>query len=270
MRLGLSSYTYGWAVGTPDSRPVQPLDELGLLDRCQEHGLRLLQVGDNLPLHALDSARLVRFLDRSRAEGVELEVGARGLTVERVTTYAALARRAGARLVRFVIDDAGYEPTPAEVVAILRETAPLLSGLVLGLENHDRFPARILRDIVEAAGSENVGICLDTANSLGAGEGLETVMRELGPYTVNLHLKDFHIRRVPYLMGFTVEGRPAGSGALDIPALLAELQASGRCATAVLELWTPPEADPQATIAKEAAWARQSLEILKPLFTRFP
>ena len=73
MRLGLSSYSYGWAVGTPGSRPVHALDELGLLDRCQEHGLRLLQVGDNLPLHTLDSARLARFLDRACAEGVELE-----------------------------------------------------------------------------------------------------------------------------------------------------------------------------------------------------
>ena len=270
MRLGLSSYTYGWAVGTPDGRPTRSLDELGLLDRCQEHGLKLLQVGDNLPLHTLDSARLARFLDRARAEGVELEIGARQLTVERVTAYAALARRAGARLVRFVIDDAGYEPTPGDVVAILRKTMPLFDGLVLGLENHDRFPARTLRDILEVVDDGRLGICLDTANSLGAGEGLETVMRELGPKTVNLHLKDFHIRRVPCLMGFMVDGRPAGSGALDIPALLGELQPFGRCTTAVLELWTPPEPDPEATVAKEAAWARQSLEFLKPLFARFP
>lgn len=270
MRLGLSSYTYGWAVGTRRHPPARPLDELGLLDLCREHGLKLLQVGDNLPLHNFDSGRLARFLDRAKADGVKLEVGARRLTVDRVAMYVALARQAGARLLRFVIDDTGYEPTPAEVIAVLRETAPLLDGLTLGLENHDRFPARILREIVEAIGDEHLGICLDTANSMGAGEGLETVLRELGPHTVNLHLKDFRIRRVHHLMGFTVEGRPTGSGALDIPALLAELRPFGRCTTAVLELWTPPEPDPEATIAKEAAWARQSLEFLKPLFARFP
>jgi hypothetical protein len=35
----------------------------------------------------------------------------------------------------------------------------------------------------------------------------------------------------------------------------------------VLELWTPPESDIQRTIAKEEAWAAQSLAYLKPLFT---
>ena len=270
MRLGLSSYTYGWAVGTPGRRPAQPLDELGLLDRCQEHGLKLLQVGDNLPLHALGPARQNRFLDRARDEGVELEVGARRLTVDQVATQVVLARQAGARLIRFVIDDAGYEPTPSDVVVVLRKTLPLLEGLVLGLENHDRFPARVLRGILESVGSERLGICLDTANSLGAGEGLDTVVRELGPFAVNLHLKDFQVRRVPHLMGFTVEGRPAGSGSLDIPALLSALRPFGRCATAVLELWTPPGPDPEATRVQEAAWARQSLEFLKPLFARFP
>ena len=270
MRLGLSSYTYGWAVGSPAHRPARPLDELGLLDRCQEHGLKLLQIGDNLPLHTFDAGRLARFFDRARAEGVGLELGARQLTVERVTAYATLARQAGARLIRFVIDDAGYEPTPEAVIAVLRTTAPWLEGLVLGIENHDRYPARTLRAVIEAVGGAPVGICLDTANSLGAGEGLETVVRELGRHTVNLHIKDVNIRRVPHLMGFTVEGRPAGSGALDIPAVLAELRPFGRCATAILEQWTPPETELEATLVKEADWARQSVIFLKTLFAQFP
>jgi sugar phosphate isomerase/epimerase len=110
-------------------------------------------------------------------------------------------------------------------------------------------------------------VCLDTANSLGAGEGLDTVLREVGPLAVNLHIKDFQIARVPHLMGFTVEGRPAGGGMLDVPAMLADLAPFKCCDTAVLELWTPPETDIGRTIAKEAAWAAQSLAYLKPLFT---
>lgn len=270
MRLGLSSYTYGWAVGVPGHRPAQPLTELGLLDRCRDHGLKLLQVGDNLPLHSFDSARLGRFVDRARDEGVELEIGARRLTVEHVASYASFARKAGSRLLRFVIDDTGYEPTPAEVVSILRSAVPLLEGLVLGLENHDRFPAHVLREILETVESERLGICLDTANSLGAGEGLETLVRDLGKFAVNLHLKDFQVRRLPYLMGFLVEGRPAGSGALNIPALLSQVRSLDRCETAVLELWTPPESTLEATIVKEATWARQSVDFLKPLFALLP
>lgn len=266
MRLGLSSYTFGWAVGVRGNEPVQPLDEYGLLDRCNEHGVKLLQIGDNLPLHTFDAARLERLTQRAKADGVELEIGVRRLTTERVGEYAAIARRVGARLIRFVVDGAGYHPKPDAVTAVLRTVLPLLEGLILGIENHDRIPAAQLRSIIEAVGSERVGVCLDTANSLGAGEGLETVLEQLAPFTVNLHIKDFHIARVPHLMGFTVEGRPAGQGFLDVPAVLKRLKSCGRCETAILELWTPPEQLIEETVAKEAAWAGQSLAFLKPFF----
>ena len=98
MKLGLSSYTFGWAVGVRGHEPARPLDEHGLLDRCRERGVKLLQIGDNLPLHLFDEARLERLAMRAAQEGVQLEVGARRLTLERVDQYAAIARRLGAKL----------------------------------------------------------------------------------------------------------------------------------------------------------------------------
>jgi len=266
MHLGLSSFTFGWAVGVPGHLPAQPLEEHGLLDRCRDLEVTLLQVGDNLPLHEFGEARLARFAARAAGERVQLEVGARGLTVERVTLYAAIARRLSARLLRFVIDDLDYHPTPETVTRVLRECRPLLEGLTLGLENHDRFRAATLRQIIEEAGPGRMGVCLDTANSLGAGEGIDTVAAVLAPFTVNLHIKDFWIERVPHKMGFTVSGRPAGGGMLDLPALLAALKPHARCRTAVLELWTPPEPGLEATIAREAAWAAESIAWLRKLF----
>ena len=266
MKLGISSYTYSWAVGMPGHPPARPLDENGLLDKAREHGVTLLQIGDNLPLQTFDAARLDRLARRAAHEGILLEVGARRLTLERAAEYIAIARRIGAKLIRFVIDDGDYHPEPAVVTGILRGVAPLLRGLTLGIENHDRFPSAALRTMIEAVGSEHVGICLDTANSLGAGEGIETVTTALAPITVNLHIKDFWIERVPHLMGFTVTGRPAGSGMLNLPRLLDQLAPHGRCKSAVLETWPPPEATLEATMAKEASWASQSIEYLKPLF----
>ncbi len=266
MKLGLSSYTFGWAVGVRGHIPASPLDEHGLLDKCSEHDVKLLQIGDNLPLHELADARLTRLAECAVSQGAQLEVGARGLTTQRIAEYVAIARRLGARLIRLVIDDAGYHPDPKTVTKLLREAVPLLDGLTLGIENHDRFPAATLREMIEAAGSDRIGVCLDTANSLGAGEGLDAVVRELGPLTVNLHVKDFHIVRAPHLMGFTVEGQPAGSGFLNLPRLLEQLAPFNRCRTAVLELWTPPEPRLDDTIAKEATWAVQSLRYLRPFF----
>jgi sugar phosphate isomerase/epimerase len=267
MQLGISSYTFGWAVGVRGHEPAPPLDEHGLLDKCHAHGVKLLQIGDNLPLHTFDATRMDRFASRAAREGVQLEVGARGLTAERVVEYAAIARRVDAKLIRFVIDDADYHPKPEAVTEILRESATWLDGLTLGIENHDRFPAATLRRMIEATGDNRIGVCLDTANSLGAGEGLDAVLAILGPLAVNLHVKDFHIERVPHLMGFSVSGRPAGSGFLDVPDLLQRLAPFDRCRTAILELWTPPEPDLEQTIAKESSWAVQSLEYLKPFFT---
>jgi sugar phosphate isomerase/epimerase len=266
MILGISSYTYPWAVGVRDHEPACALDETGLLDRCRQHGVKLLQIGDNLPLAAFEAARLDRLASRAKTENVRLEIGARRLTVDRAVAYVALARQVGARLLRFVIDDADYHPIPQEVSKILKQCAPLLDGIILGIENHDRFAAAALREIIESAESDSIGVCLDTANSLGAGEGIGVVATVLAPVTVNLHIKDFQIERVPHLMGFTVTGRPAGSGMLDLPELLRQLARFKRCETAVLELWTPPEQEVEKTIAKEAAWAVQSLAYLRPYF----
>ena len=144
---------------------------------------------------------------------------------------------------------------------------PLLeTGPILAIENHDRFPARVLREVVESAGSSRVGVCLDTANSLGAGEGLEEVARALAPLVVNLHLKDFRIARAQHQMGFEVSGCPAGQGMMNLPRVLEILAPSNRCHSAILEQWTPPQATVAQTVAMEEEWARQSAEYLKPLF----
>jgi sugar phosphate isomerase/epimerase len=264
--LGISSYTYSWAVGVRGFEPAHPLGEIGLLDKARLHGVKLLQIGDNLPLHTFDSARLDTLSRRATDLRVQLEVGARRLTPERIAVYAQIARQLRSKLIRFVVDDADWHPSADTVVGILRDALPGLDGLTLGLENHDRFPAAVLRSIVETTASERIGICLDTANSLGAGEGLDTVLDVLGALTVNLHLKDFHIARLPHLMGFSVEGRPAGEGMLEVPRLLDKLSRFNRCRTAVLELWTPPEPRLEDTLSKEANWAARSMDYLRPWF----
>jgi sugar phosphate isomerase/epimerase len=268
MQLGVSSYAFGWAVGVAGHPPAQPFTEDDLVAFAQAQQLRLIQFGDHIPLHSFDAPRLARLAAKARAAGIAIETGARGLTPAHLTRNIELSRQLDARLLRFVIDGPGFEPATETVVATIRDALPLLerANVTLGIENHDRFPARTLRRLIDDVGSPRVGICLDTANSIGAGEGLATVLEHLGPVTVNLHIKDFTIARVPYAMGFTVTGRPAGKGMLDVPKLRDEIAAHGRCRTAVLETWTTPEPELQATIAKERAWAESSLAYLRPLF----
>jgi hypothetical protein len=67
------------------------------------------------------------------------------------------------------------------------------------------------------------------------------------------------------MMGFVVEGKPAGQGQLTIPLLLEKLRAAGVDPNAILELW-PPKADSlEETIALEHAWAAESIPYLRRL-----
>jgi hypothetical protein len=87
------------------------------------------------------------------------------------------------------------------------------------------------------------------------------------PYTMNLHIKDFTIRRVPHKMGIIIEGAPAGKGMLNIPGLLLRSSKNGLCQSAILELWTPPEPEIELTVVKEEKWAVESIGYLKSLMS---
>jgi sugar phosphate isomerase/epimerase len=268
MRLGLSSYTYTWAVGVPGQAPARPLTAPDLVRRTAAAGLGCVQIADNLPLAGMndDDRRDLRTLAAETA--VAIEVGARGLTPDRLERYLDLAAFFHSPILRFVIDGPGYEPSLDEVVAVITAALPRLrrAGIRLAIENHDRLKAAEFREIVLRTDPEPVGICLDSVNSMGAGEGVREVVATLAPYTLNLHVKDFAVERVSHKMGFVVTGRPAGQGMLDVPWLLGEIRKHGRCQSAILELWTPPAGSIEETIAREAAWADESLRFLKPLF----
>lgn len=265
MILGLSSFTYGWKIGSKDFRSPFPPDEKGLLEKTMQMGLGCLQLGDNLPAHLLDQERRLSLKREASKNSIRLELGARGMTRAHLDLYIALATYFEAPLLRFVIDGEGYEPGTDTILGILNDVKPVLERrrIVLGIENHDRLKSRELAGIIEKAGSDHIGICLDCANSLGAGEGLEQVAGILAPYTVNLHIKDFTITRLPHKMGFKVEGAPFGKGLLDLDFLMEELRKYGRCKSAVLEQWVPPEASPEDSVFKEEAWAEEGIGRLR-------
>ena len=265
MKLGISSYTYTWAVGVPGHPPPRPMSAGALLARAAELGVGVVQIADNLPLHRLPEAELAALVEQSQALGIEIEVGTRGIASAHLRAYLDLAIRFRSPLLRVVIDTADHHPSLPETVELIGQSLPAFesAGVVLAIENHDRFSVAEFVHILEALDSPHAGICLDTVNSFGALEGPGVVVQALGPRTVNLHIKDFSVRRADHMMGFSIEGTPAGQGRLDVPALLAELDEYGREFNAILKLWTPPEANMDATLHKEDTWARASIPYLR-------
>ncbi len=267
MKLGLGTFAYAWAIGVPGHPPAQPMDGISFFRRAAALGLRLVQLGDNLPLAQMTAAELAALQAEAARLGIAVEVGTRGIDHANLRAYLSLAVRFGSPILRVVIDTATHHPSPDEVIATLCAIMPDFeaAGVTLAIENHDRFKVAVLANMVERISSPNIGICLDTVNSFGALEGPELVVATLGPYVVNLHVKDFFIQRHSHNMGFTLEGKPAGQGMLNLPWLLDRLRDFGCDFNAILELWPVPEAQLEDTIRKEDQWALESVRYLRTL-----
>ena len=265
MRLGISSYTFGWAVGVERSRPTGALTAADLIRRATALGVRVVQLCDNLPADTWEPSNIESIAAQARAAGISIEVGTRGIGEVHLRRFIWVARQLSSPILRVVIDTPDDRPEPAEIPQQLAKVIADLEGsrVTLAIENHDRLSTAALRQIIQAVNSPWIGICLDTANSLGSLEGLDAVLESLGQFVVNLHLKDVAAVRFPHLQGFTIEGRPAGQGMIDIPRLLEGLKELKRDPNAIIELWTPPEAEMQATIQKEEEWARQSVRKMR-------
>jgi len=269
MQLGISSYTYTWSIGVPGSLPMHQMSASDLIDRVEATGLKLVQIADNLPIENLTDFELESLHQYAFKKGIRIEMGGRGLTTEHTLKCLKAAEILHSPILRMVIDGAGFEPDIPHVIQIISDLLPEFESrkIRLAIENHDRLKALEFKQIIQTINSEWVGICLDSVNSMGAGEGFETVAEILIPYTINLHLKDFSIRRVSHKMGLIIEGTPAGSGMLNISDLIGKLNRLGRCHSAILELWTPPESLLADTIDKEWEWADLSIKYLKTIFT---
>jgi hypothetical protein len=143
MLLGISTYSYGWAIGTEEYRPDNAMDERELVRTYIQFGLRCLQIGDNVPLHTFTAERLVALQKIVQERELRIETGARQLTDDNVRRYLEICQDLNSPLLRFVIDGEKYEPNNDTVQGIIR--------------NHDRFKAKQLATIIENINSNLCG-----------------------------------------------------------------------------------------------------------------
>lgn len=267
MKIGLGTYALDWSIGVPGSEPENPMDAFQVLEFARELKAGVIQYGDNSPLHTLEKDQFDSLVDKAGKYGIDLEVGIRGIQPENLKRYIPIAKRCGSSILRAVIDAHDFHPDIPEIIDIIRNAADAFreNGVVLALENHDRFKAAEFAEIIEAAGQDIAGICLDTVNSFGALEGPDVVIETLIDYVVNFHVKDFRIYRPSHNMGFIIEGTPAGEGVLDIPNFVDMLRSRGKNCNLILELWPTPEKNPTATAEKEKEWVRRSMKYLHEL-----
>ena len=268
MKLGLGTYAFAWAIGVPGYQPKKPMPVFEFLDKASLYEFDAVQIADNLPLHLLTGSQLKSLKTEADQLGLAVEVGMRGLLETMVLKYLDIAQELNSSILRLVIDTSQYAPDLPEIINILRNLIPVLKekNIKIAIENHDRLSTDAFIQIVEETDHHWIGICLDSVNSMGAGEGFYEVAKKLLPYTINLHLKDYVIKRMDHNMGFVINGTIAGKGMLPIKWLLEETEKYNKCQSAILELWPAPENNVEATIQKEELWVGESARYLRKLF----
>lgn len=261
MELGLGSYAFRWGIGIGDQRPARPMDAFDLLDQAEKRGLTVLQYADNLPLDRLSPAEHLRLAQDARARGIRLELGTQCFDADEVGRYLVIGQRIGARILRVALDQADAEMPVPDLARALR---PLLerardAGIRIAIENHFNYPSPRMVALLDSIDDPVLGVCLDVANSICAGEWPEDTVRMLAPHTINLHLKDYVITPDPHGVGFRIHGVPLGQGRAPIRWILDQLAHCPPEMSVILEHWLPLTGGLDAARAAEEPWLDQSV-----------
>jgi sugar phosphate isomerase/epimerase len=228
MRLGLDTYSLRW----------QGWDAFRLLDYAAGLGLDNVQFSERGTLASLDPAYLERLKQRADDLGLSIELGM--LSFDRFSSFfrpeygsgeqqladlAHAARVVGSPIVRCLLGGQAERlgPIPfqqhvAEVLRVLRTVGPLARelGIKVAVENHGGvdFLARELRALVETAGTDSVGVCLDTGNPAYAAEDPVVSAEVLAPYVVATQVRDTRVWTVAE--GAMAQWTPLGQGNVDL------------------------------------------------------
>jgi len=218
--------------------------QLGAQSYCFRHFKENAQVIENLKACGLDKIELCGVhadfnapetfdgvLQQYSDGGVEIvSIGVQGFNnnPETERNFFEFARRAGAKYIScsFNVDSAPHGFESADKLAAEY-------GIKLAIHNHgghDWLGNAGMLGKVFSMTSENIGLCLDTAWALQAGENPLEWVEKFGTRLYGVHIKDFVFDRAG-----KGEDVVVGTGNLDLPQLLKNLDAVNFQGFAVLE-----------------------------------
>ncbi len=207
------------------------------LDYCAKQGAKVVHFSEIRFLGGLEKAHLEKVRDHARGLGIELEIGMlsicptaarfdpkQGTAEEQLARMIDSARIAGAPLVRAVLGDwrdrASAVPLEQHIentVKTLRavRSRALDAGKKIAIENHGGdLQGRELKMLIEAAGRDFVGACIDSGNPTWAIEDPHVTLETLAPYVLTSHVRDSAVWRTPE--GAAMQWTRMGEGNVDI------------------------------------------------------
>jgi 3-oxoisoapionate decarboxylase len=170
---------------------------------------------------------------RARADelGIDLEIGMRsicptsamfdkaaGTAEEQLERMVDAARLVRSPIVRAVLGSSadrkgGIEQHIDSMVKVLKNSRSRVmdAGVKVAIENHaGDMQARELKTLIDAAGPEFVGVCLDSGNPVWTIEDPHLTLETLAPYVLTSHMRDSAVWRTPE--GIAVRWTRMGEG----------------------------------------------------------
>jgi sugar phosphate isomerase/epimerase len=241
---------------------------MGLLEQLEATraaGVSLFQICDFAAIEAYSDGELAELRSAASELHVALELGTRGITPARLKRYLELAIALDVTLVRSMITEPAWTPTPQEAEKSLRSSIVAFEdhGVTLALETYEQNATPDLVRIIEKIGSPNLGICLDPANTVPLLEVPADTIELCAPHVVNLHIKDFAFSRREAWVGFTLAGALLGEGMLDYRLIRDTIDPQARGLSQIVEHWLPWQGDIATTRKLEEVWTAHSLNYLK-------
>jgi sugar phosphate isomerase/epimerase len=189
------------------------------LDYCAKQNAKVVHFSEVRFIGGLEEANLKRVRQHAEELGIEVEIGMRsicptskmfdasqGTAEEQVAKMVKAATTVGSHIVRSVLGSmedrkAGQiERNIESMVKVLRNSRSVVmdANLKMAIENHaGDMQARELKMLVEEAGKDFVGVCLDSGNPLWTIEDPHLTLDTLHPYVLTSHVRDSAVWRVP-------------------------------------------------------------------------
>jgi 3-oxoisoapionate decarboxylase len=206
------------------------------LDYCAAHGAKVVHFSEVRFIGSLDPANLRQVRQYAEKLGIEVEIGMKsicptskmfdpkeGTAEEQLTRMIAAATIVGSRIVRAVLGSSDDRlPGPIErhiesTVGVLRNMRSRIldANIKIAIENHaGDMQARELKTLIEGAGRDIAGVCLDSGNPLWTIEDPHLTLETLYPYVLTSHVRDSAVWQVP--QGAAVAWVRMGEGNVDI------------------------------------------------------
>ena len=207
------------------------------LEYAQQIGLDVVHFSDLAPFERLDADYLQQVKRKADELGISIEVGMgsicptstmfdgqNGTAVEQLSQMLRIAHTLGSPAVRCYLgsnaDRRTELPFAAHMEAAIATCHAVRSlakdlNVKVAIENHaGDMQARELKTLIEGAGPDFVGACIDSGNPLWVGESPFVTLEHLAPYVIMSHIRDSAVWAHPD--GAAVQWVAMGDGTIGI------------------------------------------------------